>query len=106
MLLKTAILRPQVAGENTVRRGGRCERHVSMFHRKGNENERQKHLQVFDCRRRKPQTDSHASPSTSLRTGVDGKAAPLGRVTYADLWDGVTLTYAATVFNAPHKNVA
>jgi len=35
-----------------------------------------------------PQADSPAS--------ADGKAAPLSRVTYADLWDGVTLTYTAT----------
>ena len=49
-----------------------------------------------------PQADSPASPSTlrqaqddaSLRTGADGKAVPLSRVVYADLWEGITLTYA------------
>jgi hypothetical protein len=34
-----------------------------------------------------PQADSPAN--------TDGQPAPLGRVTYAGLWDGITLTYAA-----------
>jgi predicted secreted hydrolase len=46
------------------------------------------HVDFVDANNVQPQADSLAS--------VDGKAAPLGHVTYANLWDGITLTYAAT----------
>jgi len=49
-----------------------------------------------------PRADSPADPSTSLReappwgrTGTDGKAASLNRVTYPDLWPGIRLAYDA-----------
>ena len=57
-----------------------------------------------------PQADSTASPAlprpvlgkpdmtqaaTSLKTGNTGKAAALSQVTYADLWDGISLAYTA-----------
>jgi hypothetical protein len=34
-------------------------------------------------------------PNSDSPAAADGKTAPLGRVTYADLWDGIGLTYTA-----------
>jgi hypothetical protein len=34
-------------------------------------------------------------PQSDSTAGGDGKAAPLGRVVYANLWNGITLTYTA-----------
>jgi hypothetical protein len=35
-------------------------------------------------------------PRTDSPAGMDGQTAPLGRVMYVDLWDGITLAYTAT----------
>jgi len=53
------------------------------------------HVDFVDANNVQPLADTSASPATSLRTGADGKAAPLSRVTYADLWPGISLTYDA-----------
>jgi hypothetical protein len=45
------------------------------------------HVDFVDANYVQPKADSPGS--------ADGKAAPLGRVTYADLWDGITLAYSA-----------
>ena len=45
------------------------------------------HVEFAGANAVRPQSDSPA--------GTDGKAASLNRVTYADLWDGITLTYTA-----------
>ncbi len=39
---------------------------------------------------------NHVKPQADSGSRVKGMAAPLDRVTYADLWDGIDLTYAAT----------
>ncbi len=38
-------------------------------------------------------------PQTDSSTGTDGKAVPLGRISYANLWDGTTLVYTSSVDN-------
>jgi hypothetical protein len=45
------------------------------------------HVDFVDAKSVQPKTDSPASS--------DGKATPLSRVTYADLWAGITLNYTA-----------
>ena len=49
------------------------------------------HVDFAGANTARPQADSPAT--------ADGKTAPLGRVTYADLWDGITLTFAADAGN-------
>jgi hypothetical protein len=53
------------------------------------------HVEFVGANAVRPQSDSPATPSTLLRTGGDGQAAQLSRLTYAGLWDGITLTYSA-----------
>jgi hypothetical protein len=45
------------------------------------------HVDFAEANSVQPQANSHSS--------VEGKAAPLGQVTYADLWPGIALTYTA-----------
>ncbi len=47
------------------------------------------HVDFVNANNVQPQADSPAS------TSADDKTSPLGRVTYADLWEGVNLTYTA-----------
>ncbi len=39
---------------------------------------------------------NHVQPQADSGTNTKGMAAPLSRVTYTDLWDGISLTYTAT----------